>query len=171
MKAAADNNNLTAEGTAKVQDYVANTGMYYDESTGGLTIGRNTTSPEDMAHVLRGKDLMKEATDIAHSGEYMQSIDSIMNALMEFKQCKADVLYQSSIDDALKELISFFEYCQSQGGIRILNGKKKDYESVLGDLKSKHLVKCQGYLRMSEEKEEGYDRELYDSEINSIFKI
>lgn len=165
-----------AEGITK-EDYEANTGFYYEEGSGGVKVGRKgsslkdvATSPEDMAHVLKGKDLMKEATDNAHSGEYMQSIDSIMNALMEFKQCKADVLYQSSIDDALKELISFFELCQNKGGLRVLDGKKNDYEFVLGDLRSEHLAKCQKYLRKSEEKDKGYDRELYDKEIDAIFK-
>lgn len=150
----------------------------YNEDEATLTIGHGkkeslkdvTTSPEDMAHVLRGKDFMKEATDNAHSGEYMQSVDCIMNALMEFKQCNAEVLYQSSIDDALKELISFFELCQNKGGLRILDGKKKAYEDVLNDLKSVYLAKCQEYLRKSEEKNKGYDRELCDKEIDPVFK-
>ena len=150
----------------------------YDEDEEKLTIGHGkreslkdvATSPEDMAHVLRGKDLMKEATDNAHSGEYMQSINCIMNALMEFKQCKAEVLYQSSIDDALKELISFFELCQNKGGLRVLDGKKKAYEDVLNDLRSENLAKCQEYLRKSEEKNKRYDRELYDKEIDDMFK-
>ena len=155
---------VPAEGITK-EDYEANTGFYYEEGSEGLTLGSKrsslkdvATSSEDMAHVLKGKDLMKEATDNAHSGEYMQSVDCIMNALVEFKQCKADVLYQSSIDDALKELISFFELCQKKGGLRVLDGKKKDYEVVLGDLRSEHLAKCQEYLRKSEEKDKKYDR-------------
>ena len=113
---------------------------------------------------------MKEATDNAHSGEYMQSIDCIMNALIEFKQCKAEVLYQSSIDDALIELISSFELCQNKGGLRVIYNKKKDYEVVLSDLRSEHLTKCQEYLRKSEEKDKGYDRKLYDMEIDAIVK-
>ena len=157
-----------AEGISK-EDYVANTGMYYDESTEGLTMGRNTTSPEDMAHVLRGKDLMKEATDYVHDGEYMECIDSIMRALMEFKQCKAEVIYQSSVNDALKELIDIFEYIRDKGGMRILRGKRQEYEAVLSDLRSEYLDKSLAYLRESEEREEDFDRELNNRDLESIF--
>lgn len=88
-----------AEGITK-EDYENNTGMYYDEPNQGLVLGRKSskniaTSPDDMFHVLRGKDLMNEATDNGHSGKFMQSVDCIMRALMEFKQRKAEVLYQS----------------------------------------------------------------------------
>ncbi len=167
-----------AEGITKEDFEASHTWFEYNEEQHSLTERHGkrpalkdvATSPEDMAHVLKGKDLMKEATDNAHSGEYMQSIDCIMNALKEFKQCKAEVLYQSSIDDALKELMSFFELCQNKGGLRVLDGKKKDYEVVLSDLRSEHLTKCQGYLRKSEQRGSGYDRELYDKEIEAIFK-
>lgn len=163
-----------AEGITK-EDYENNTGMHYDETNQGLVLGRKsdkdvTTSPEDMTHVLRGKDLMKEATDNGHTGEYMQSIDYIMKALTEFKQCKAEVLYQSSVDDALEELISYFEYCKNNGGVRILRGKRKDYELVLSNLRSEHLGKCQDYLGMAELREAGYDKELGENEIASWFK-
>jgi hypothetical protein len=162
-----------AEGITK-EDYENNTGMYYDESNQGLVLGRKSvrdvaTSPEDTVHLAKGKDFMKEATDNSHSGEYMQSIDCIIRALMEFKQCKAGVLYQSSVNDALEELISFFEYCKENGGVRILKGKRRDYEKVLSDLRSEHLAKCQDFLRKADEKDKGFDRELYDKEIESIF--
>lgn len=157
-----------AEGISK-EDYVANTGMYYDESTEGLTMGRNTTSPEDMAHVLRGKDLMKEATDYVHDGEYMECIDSIMRALVEFKQCKAEVIYQSSVNDALKEMIDIFEYIRDKGGMRIQKGKRQVYEAVLSDLRSEYLDKSMACLCESEERDEGFDRELNNRDLESIF--
>ena len=167
-----------AEGITKEDFEASHTWFEYNEEQQSLTERHGkrpalkdvATSPEDMSHVLRGKDLMKEATDNAHSGEYMQSIDCIMNALMEFKQCKADVLYKSSVDDALKELISYFKLCQNKGGLRVLDGKKKDYEDVLSDLRSEVLAKCREFLCRSEEKYRGYDRELYNKEIDSIFK-
>ena len=163
-----------AEGITK-EDYENNTGMYYDETNQGLVFGRKSgkdiaTSPDDMSHVLRGKDLMNEATDNGHSGEYMQSIDCIMRALMEFKQCKAEVLYQSSVNDALEALISYFEYCEGKGGIRILRSKRKNYEAVLSDLRSEHLAKCLEYLGKADEKDEGFDKELGEKEMASWFK-
>ena len=163
-----------AEGITK-EDYENNTGMYYDETNQGLVLGRKSgkdiaTSPDDMSHVLRGKDLMNEATDNGHSGEYMQSIDCIMRALIEFKQCKAEMLYQSSVNDALEALISYFEYCEGKGGIRILRSKRKNYEAVLSDLRSEHLAKCLEYLGKADEKEEGFDKELGEKEMASWFK-
>lgn len=163
-----------AEGITK-EDYENNTGMYYDETNHGLVLGRKSdkdvaTSPEDMTHVLRGKDLMKEATDNGHTGEYMQSIDCIMKALTEFKQCKADVLYQSSVNDALEDLISFFEICRDNGGLRILKGKRKAYETVLSDIRSEHLAKCKEYLGKAEPRDADYDKELGDKEMASWFK-
>ena len=163
-----------AEGITK-EDYENNTGMYYDETNQGLVLGRKSgkeisTSPDDMSHVLRGKDLMNEATDNGHSGEYMQSVDCIMRALMEFKQCKTEVLYQSSVNDALEALISYFEYCEDKGGIRILRSKRKNYEVVLSDLRSEHLAKCLEYLGKAEEKDEGFDKELGEKEMASWFK-
>ena len=162
-----------AEGITK-EDYENNTGMYYDETNQGLVLGRKSgkdiaTSPEDMSHVLRGKDLMNEATDNGHSGEYMQSIDCIMRALTEFKQCKAEVLYQSSVNDALEALISYFGYCEDKGGIRILRSKRKNYEAVLSDLRSEHLAKCLEYLGKADEKDEGFDKELGEKEMASWF--
>ena len=114
--------------------------------------------------------MMKEATDHAHSGNLMQGIDSIMDALVEFKQCKAQVLYQTTVDDALKELIRYFEQCRDEGGLRILDGKRNHYENVLADLRSEHLKKCKEYLAQSAEKHEGYDEELQQQEIESWFK-
>ena len=128
------------------------------------------TTPEDTAHVHRGEDMMSDASDHAHSGNLMQGIDSIMDALMEFKQCKAQVLYQTTVDDALKELIRYFEQCRDEGGLRILDGKRKRYETVLTDLRSEYLKKCQEYLAQAEEKPEDYDEELQQQEIESWFK-
>ena len=120
--------------------------------------------------MLRGKDLMKEATDNGHTGEYMQSIDCIMKALTEFKQCKADVLYQSSVNDALEDLISYFEICRDNGGLRILKGKRKAYETVLSDIRSEHLAKCKEYLGKAEPRDADYDKELGDKEMASWFR-
>ncbi len=157
------------------EDYEASNAWHYDEGEAKITIGKNikdiATSPEDMTHTLRGKDHMKEATDYVHQGEYMKAIDQIMNALQEFKMCKSEMLYHSSIDDALKELIDIFKGCEKNGGLRILAGKSKEYEGVLADLKSEYLQKCRTFLQKSEEKDEKFDGDLYDQEINSLFKI
>ena len=170
---------VPAEGITKEDFEASHTWFEYNEEQRSLTERHGerpalkdvATSPEDMAHVLRGKDLMKEATDNAHSGEYMQSVDCIMNALKEFKQCKADVLYKSSVDDALKVLISFFELCQNKGGLRVLYDKKKDYEVVLSDLRSEYLAKCQEYLSKAEEKDKQYDKEYHKKAKDDMFKV
>lgn len=150
----------------------------YDEDEEKLTLKRGgkplndvVTSPEDTAHVHRGEDMMKNATEHAHDGNLMQSIDSIMDALMEYKQCKSKVLYQTTVDGALKDLISYFEHCKKNGGLRILDGKREKYESVLADLKSEYLKESQDYLAQADEKPEGYDEELSQKSIDEIFKV
>ena len=161
------------------EDYDANTQWEeYNEEEEGLikhqgrrkTIQDVATTPEDTAHVHRGKDMMGDASDHAHNGNLMQGIDSIMDALVEFKQCKSQVLYQTTVDDALKQLIRYFEQCRDEGGLRILDGKRNHYETVLADLKSGYLKKSQEYLAQSAEKHEGYDEELQQKEIESWFK-
>lgn len=161
------------------EDYDANTQWEeYNGEDEGLIVhqGRRkniqdmATSPEDTAHVHRGEDMMSDASDHAHSGNLMQGIDSIMDALTEFKQCKAKVLYQTTVDDALKELIRYFEQCRDEGGLRILKGRREKYVSVLADLRSDHLKKCQDYLAQAEDKPKGYDKELKQQEIDSWFK-
>lgn len=138
---------------------------------GGKPLNDVATSPEDIAHVHRGEEMMKEATEHAHDGNLMQSIDCIMDALMEYKQCKSKVLYQTTVDGALKDLVSYFEYCKNNGGLRILNGKREKYESVLADLKSEYLKESQDYLAQADKKPEGYDEELAQKSIDEIFKV
>lgn len=93
-----------------------------------------------------------------------------MDALMEFKQCKAKVLYQTTVDDALKELARYFKQCKDEGGLRILDGKRNHYETVLADLMSEHLKECQNYLSQAEEMPVGYDEELSKNALDK-FKI
>lgn len=59
---------------------------------------------------------------------------------MKFKQCKPEVIYLSNVDGAQKELIDIFEYDRS--------------------------LAC---LRESEERDEGFDRELKNRDLESIF--
>lgn len=167
-----------AEGITKEDFNASNLWTEYSEEEEKLSLNRGgrkplndmITSPEDTACVHRGEDMMKDASDHAHSGNLMQGIDSIMDALVEFKQCKAQVLYQTTVDDALKELVRYFKQCKDEGGLRILKGKRRQYETVLADLRSEHLKECQNYLSQSEEKPEGYDEELQQREIESWFK-
>lgn len=138
---------------------------------GSKPINDVVTSPEDTAHVHRGEEMMKEATEHAHDGNFMQSIDSIMDALKEYKQCKSKVLYQTTVDGALKDLISYFEHCKKNGGLRILDGKREKYESVLADLNSEYQKESQDYLAQAEGKPESYDEELSQKSIEDIFKV
>lgn len=125
--------------------------------------------PEDISAVLKGKNLLRDATNNAMSGNLMKCIDFIMKALVEFKKSKSDVLYKSSIDDALNELKEYFEYCEKKGGVRILKGKRQEYEIILKDIRSEYVANCLEYLSKAAEKEEKYDEDVQQREIDEIF--
>lgn len=124
--------------------------------------------PDDISVVLKGKTLLRDAANSAMSGNRMKSIDFMMDALVEFKKSKSDVLYKSAIDDALKELKEYFEYCENEGGVRILKGKRQEYENILKDIKSEHVAKCLEYLSIAAEKEEKYDEDVRKKGIREI---
>ena len=126
--------------------------------------------PDDVSLMMRGKDMMNDAADNAHTGELMEGINCIMEALSEFKKIDYEVLYKSAIDDALKELIRFFEHCKGdKGGLRIQKGKRKDYEAILKDIRSDYLAECQSLLALAEEKEYNFDEKLSEQEIKDMF--
>ena len=164
-----------AEGITK-EDYMNPDLGYYDESNEAFVVGGKkrmgdlATSPEDMTAMMRGKDLMRTAADNSNVGEMMNAIDAVMNALTLFRQCQNSALRQPAIEDALAVLFSFFEECDEYGGLRILIGKREEYESILGDLKGAHLNECRKYLSLSKECEVGYDRVLKEKSIHDMFQ-
>ena len=127
--------------------------------------------PEDISIVLKGKNLLRDSSSCVMDGEMMKCIDYIMQALKEFKKCKSEALYMSAIDDALDQLRVYFEYCEKNGGIRILKGKRLDYETILKDIRSEYLSVCQEYLAKADEKDEQYDKDYHLKAIDDIFEV
>lgn len=125
--------------------------------------------PDDVKDMMRGKDLIRDAREQGMMSEMMKGIDLIMQALIEFKKCKYEVLYKSAIDDALEDLIMFFEECQDNGGLRILKGKRHEYGEILKDIRSEKRSQCIDYLNKSEEREKGFDQELSNKAVEDIF--
>lgn len=123
--------------------------------------------PLDIAYVLRGKDMMNSASKEQMLSEFMTAIDYVVNALKEFKQCGAEPLYQSTVDDALDTLKNYFEWSNKRGGLRILKGKRGAYEEVMKDLRSEKLQVCMDYLRQAKELDKDEDNKISLSE----FKI
>ena len=67
-------------------------------------------------------------------------------------------------------MIRFFEHCKGdKGGLRILKGKRKDYEAILKDIRSDYLAECQSLLALAEEKEYNFDEKLSEQEIKDMF--
>jgi len=127
--------------------------------------------PSDMVYVLRGKDLLKNATTESMVSEFMTAIDYTIKALKEFKQCKTEALYQSTVDDALEMLENYFEWCKEKGGLRILEGKRDTYIEVMKDLRSKKLKVCMDYLAQAKELNKDEDNKISLREIDEIFKV
>ena len=155
-----------AEGITK-EDYEAATMWHYDEKEEGMFVGSH---PEDVAVMLRGKDYMKDASQYFMSDKEMKAIDCVMNALGRFKQCKSEALVKESIDDALKDLASYFEHCRDHGGLRILKGKRTEYIDVLNGLKSDSLPQCMDYLSKAKEEDERFDDDYANKESEEMME-
>lgn len=127
--------------------------------------------PDDIAYVHRGKDWMQKAVTEIMVSEYMTAIDNVFDALREFKKCGADVLYQSTIDDALDTLKNYFEWSKERGGVRVLKGKKETYQTVLRDLRSEKVKVCLDYLMQAKELDKDEDNRISTKEIEDMFKV
>lgn len=155
-----------AEGITK-EDFEAATTWNYDEKGEGMFVGSH---PEDVAVMLKGKDYMKDASQYFMSDKEMKAIDCVMNALGRFKQCKSEALVKESIDDALKDLVDYFEHCRDHGGFRILKGKRTEYIDVLNGLKSDTLPQCMDYLSKAKEEDEGFDDDYANKESEKMME-
>ena len=127
--------------------------------------------PHDIAYVLRGKDMMNNASKEQMLGLYMTAIDYVVNALKEFKQCGAEPLYQSTVDDALETMEKYFEWSRKSGGLRILSGQRGAYEEVMKDLKSEKLSVCMDYLRQAKGLDKDEDNKFREQKVDEQFKI
>ena len=82
-----------AEGITKEDFDASNFWTEYNEEEEKLSFKQGrpkairdvATLPDDITHLTRGKDLMKEASDYAMTGNMLQCIDYCMNAIKEFK--------------------------------------------------------------------------------------
>ena len=127
--------------------------------------------PQDIAYVLRGKDMMNRASKEQMLSEYMTAIDFVIKALKEFKQCGAEPIYQSTVDDALETMKNYFEWSSKRGGLRILKGHKDEYRAILNDLRSERLQVCLDYLEQAKELDKGEDNKISMREFDESFKI
>lgn len=127
--------------------------------------------PDDISIVLKGKNLLRDSSSCAMDGGIMKCIDFILKALKEFKKCKSEALYKSAIDDALDQLQEYFKYSEKNGGIRILKGKRQDYETILKDIRSEYLPICLEYLAKADEKDEQYDKDFHFKAIDDMFEV
>ena len=127
--------------------------------------------PEDIAYVLRGKDWIQNSVSEIMASEYMTAIDYCFKALQEFKHCSAEVIYQSTIDDALDTLKNYFEWSSERGGLRILSGQRPLYESILSDIRSEKLQECNDYVAQAKEMDKDEDNKLSQQEFEERFKV
>ena len=175
-EAATTNETFSMDELREIKDSL--TWEEYDGDEEKLTIGHGkreslkdvATSPEDTAYLHKGKGAMEEASLSVKGGYYLQGIDKAMEALAVFKKCNSKVVYQTAVDDALEKLISYFEECKKYGGVRILKGKRYDYEEKLKDVRSDYLPQCLAFLAEAKEKDEDYDGKLHQQEMDEWFK-
>ena len=163
-----------AEGITK-ESYEADNSWYYDEEKRGIIVGQKKplkeieSLPDDITHLTRGKDMMKEASDYAMIGNMLQSIDNCMNAINEFKKCKSERMLKPAVDDALKELKSYFVSSAGDvGGLRILHGKRSEYEAILSDLNSEFLAECKTYLAKAAERYLDFEKTVSEEQSRNM---
>lgn len=125
--------------------------------------------PHDISYVLRGKDMMNDASTEAMVGEFMTAIDYTIKALKEFKQCGAEPIYQSTVDDALDTLKNLFEWSKDRGELRILKGQRSAYEDIMKDLRSERLKVCLDYLSQAKELDKIEDSKIREKENKEAF--
>ena len=156
-----------AEGITKEDFDASNFWTEYNEEEEKLSFKQGrpkairdvVTLPDDITHLTRGKDLMKEASDYAMTGNMLQCIDYCMNAIKEFKKCKSERVGQPAVEDALKELKLYFVSSEGDvGGLRILHGKRNEYEAILSDLNGEFLAECKTYLAKAVEKHLDFEK-------------
>ena len=116
--------------------------------------------PDDIATIFKGKDFMEQASQSAMVSEMMDAIDEIIKGIEEFQGCKTESLSKSAIEDALEDLKTCFDYCKSNGGLRVHKGKKSYYETILKNTNAKLTAECLSYLKEAVERDEIYDEEL-----------
>lgn len=171
---------LTLEGTPQEvltqDDYKAATTWQYDEDEEKASIGGRyqavrdaATMSDDMTYLLRGKDLMREASDNDNRGNMIHAVDCAIRAIEEYKKCKSEKLYQPAIDEALNVLKGYFVKSQNDGGLRIQRSKRSAYEAVLGNIKGELLPECRAFLDKAAERDDEYKEELKKNAIKSMF--
>lgn len=156
-----------AEGITKEDFDASNFWTEYNEEEEKLSFKQGrpkairdvATLPDDITYLTRGKDLMKEASDYAMTGNMLQCIDYCMNAIKEFKKCKSERVGRPAVEDALKELKLYFVSSEGDvGGLRILHGKRNEYEAILSDLNGEFLAECKTYLAKAVEKHLDFEK-------------
>ena len=171
---------LTLEGTPQEvltqDDYKAATTWQYDEDEEKVSVGARyqavrdaATMPDDMTCLLRGKDLMREASDYDNRGNMIHAVDCTIRAIEEYKRCKSEKLFQPAIEDALNVLKGYFVQSQNDGGVRIQRGMRQAYEAVLGDIKGELLQECRDFLDKAVDRDDEFEEELKKNAIKSMF--
>lgn len=124
--------------------------------------------PDDIATIFKGKDFMDQASQSAMVSEMMDAIDEIIKGIEEFQKCKTESLSKSAIEDALEDLKTCFEYCKSNGGLRVHKGKKSYYETILKNTNVKLTAECLSYLKEAVERDENFDEELSNQSVHNM---
>jgi hypothetical protein len=153
------------------EEFVASNSWEYVESEEGINVGGRYKSvrdtailSEDTTHLSQGKDFMNQAARNVDMGYLLDGINSVMSAIGLFKKCKTEAIYQPAIEDALKILADYFEYCNDHGGLRILRGKRLDYETILADISGEHISECRDYLKLAKEEDISFDVRLNEQD-------
>lgn len=124
--------------------------------------------PDDITTIFKGKDFMDQASQSAMVSDMMDAIDEIIKGIEEFQKCKTESLSKNAIGDALEDLKTCFDYCKSDGGLRVHKGKKSYYEAILKNTNFNLTAECLSYLKEAVERDENFDKELSNQSIHNM---
>lgn len=102
---------------------------------------------KDTTIIAHGKEKMKNVPNLMMFGEYIKSIDDIIEAINIFKTCSYSTISEPVIEDALLSLDKVFEDCLKQEVPRYLKDKRDYYISVLEDVHNSRIEKYISYLQ------------------------
>lgn len=116
---------VSQEVASKVSQEVAN------NSTSNTVKTIMETMTSDISLLAGGIASIQDAKIEAQSGNYLEAINDVFNVIEKYKKAQDPLLINHSHNDALELLKDIFEITKDYGGLRILEGKRDKYLSLI----------------------------------------
>lgn len=140
-------------------------------------VANNTTSDtvktiveamtSDISLLADGIVSIQDAKIEAQTGNYLESINDVFTVIEKYKKAQDPLLINHSHDDALELLKNIFELTKDNGGLRILEGKRDKYLSLIDSSRPLASVIAK-FVNDATERPLNFDEELSEKEMHDI---